>query len=76
MWSNLHDCPCTRDCPDRVPGCHGTCPKYKEWRAMVDDAKKAATVRKESRCLTHAAVKAYRKHCLRDRSGAYKKFSQ
>lgn len=27
------DCPCTRDCPDRVSGCHCKCPKYKDWVA-------------------------------------------
>lgn len=23
--------PCTKDCPDRVPGCHGKCPAYMEY---------------------------------------------
>lgn len=25
--------PCSRDCPDRSAGCHGTCEKYAEWSA-------------------------------------------
>ena len=37
MTDNI--CPC-KPCvpPERHPGCHATCPKYKEWR-MAEDAK-------------------------------------
>ena len=32
------DC-CTRDCPERIPGCHSTCKRYKEKRAEFDKKK-------------------------------------
>ena len=75
MWKN-DDCPCVRDCPDRVPACHGSCPKYKEWSAKRDAAKKAAVIRHEGRCMTQAGLKAHWKRCRKDRTGAFKKFSQ
>ena len=25
--------PCGRDCPEREPGCHGSCEKYQAWKA-------------------------------------------
>lgn len=28
--------PCTQDCPDRSPECHGQCQAYKEYRARMD----------------------------------------
>ena len=28
--------PCARDCPDRSPTCHATCPRYAEYRAARD----------------------------------------
>lgn len=30
---------CGRDCPDRKPGCHGQCEKYKKERAAYDKRK-------------------------------------
>lgn len=75
MWSDLKNCPCTRECPDRVPACHGKCPKYKEWTEKRDAAKKEANIRKEGRCLTEARRKANWKSRRRDNSGAFKKFS-
>lgn len=32
--------PC-KDCPDRVPGCHGSCDRYKEWKQRLDELNKA-----------------------------------
>lgn len=32
---------CCKDCPDRYPGCHGQCEKYKAERAVYDAQKKA-----------------------------------
>lgn len=34
---NSNNCPC-KECPDRVPdpNCHGTCERYKAWRAKMD----------------------------------------
>ena len=31
--------PCTRDCPDRVPGCHDHCKRYIEKKAVLDELK-------------------------------------
>lgn len=31
---------CCKDCPDRFPGCHGQCEKYKTERAAYDAQKK------------------------------------
>lgn len=31
--------PCHR-CSDRVPGCHGSCPRYKAWKDEAAVAKK------------------------------------
>lgn len=31
----MKDSPC-KDCPNRTPGCHGTCDGYKEFRATLD----------------------------------------
>jgi hypothetical protein len=28
---------CCRDCPDRFPGCHGQCEKYRKERAEYDE---------------------------------------
>lgn len=57
---------CCKDCPDRHPGCHGSCEKYKAQRAEYD-AKKAECMEKyniaaglyEQR--TNAVFKAYAK---------------
>jgi hypothetical protein len=27
-------CPCTRECPNRTPYCHGTCQAFKEWQIV------------------------------------------
>ena len=24
------------ECPDRAPGCHGSCERYKEWKAPLE----------------------------------------
>lgn len=40
------DC-CTKDCPDRVPGCHGSRKKYKDKRAEFDEKKAAEDLRNE-----------------------------
>jgi hypothetical protein len=36
---------CCKDCPDRYPGCHGSCEKYKEQRAKYD-AEKAEVMKR------------------------------
>ena len=76
MWRDIDNCPCQRDCPDRMPACHGSCPKYKEWTVKRDAAKKVAALQHERYCMTDAARKAYWNKCRRDPSKAYKKFSQ
>ena len=30
---------CCYGCPDRTPGCHGSCEEYKAWRAEYDAQK-------------------------------------
>ena len=75
MWSDNRDCPCTRDCPDRVPACHASCPKYKEWRAMIDIKKKEGTLRQVGRQWTAAQRKSIWKSYRRGYPGAYKKVS-
>lgn len=32
--------PC-KDCPDRIPGCHGSCDRYKEWKQRLDELNRA-----------------------------------
>ena len=75
MQNNRYDCPCTRDCPDRVPGCHGTCPKYKAWTEKRDAEKKARAEYNERYVLTAHSEKAVRKSCLRHNSYGHKEFS-
>ena len=75
MQNNRYNCPCTRDCPDRVPGCHGTCPKYKAWTERCDVEKKARTAYNERFALTAHSEKAVRKSCLRHNSYGHKDFS-
>lgn len=41
---------CCKDCPDRIPGCHGSCEKYKQEKAEYD-----ATMEEQNR---KKAVKA------------------
>ncbi len=24
------------ECPERTPGCHGSCPRYQEWKAPLE----------------------------------------
>lgn len=74
MWKN-NDCPCTKECPDRIPGCHGTCPKYKAWAEKRAAAKKAQAVYAERYAITDSKKKAMWAFCRRDYSGANKKFS-
>lgn len=31
--------PCKRDCPDRSAECHGSCEKYREFKAKMDEAR-------------------------------------
>ncbi len=33
----MKDAPC-RFCEERYPGCHGSCPRYREWREPFDNA--------------------------------------
>lgn len=76
MKNDYYNGPCSRDCPDRTPGCHGTCPRYKEWVAKREAEKIVRAAYKERYALTHAAVKAMWKSTRRDNSSTYKKFSQ
>lgn len=32
--------PC-KDCPDRIPGCHGSCDRYKKWKERLEEVNKA-----------------------------------
>jgi flavorubredoxin len=76
MWQN-HDCPCKKDCPDRVPACHGSCEKYKAWAAKRAEDKKAYAIYKERYMSTNAQKKAIWLRYRRDHYGkATKKFSQ
>jgi hypothetical protein len=75
MWQTK-DCPCNRECPDRVPACHGSCEKYKAWAAKRVEEKKAYAVYQERYMATDAQKKARWKSFRRDNSGATKKFSQ
>lgn len=38
-YNSGHCITCCFDCPDRHPGCHGTCEKYKKQRAEWDAKK-------------------------------------
>ena len=69
-----NDCPCTKDCPDRSPTCHGTCPKYKAWVEKREAKKKAAAVDRERYALTHSQKKAYQRASQRKSTGVFKKF--
>ena len=39
--SPTRELPPCKDCPDRVPGCHGSCGRYKEWKQRLDELNKA-----------------------------------
>lgn len=32
--------PCTKDCPNRCPGCHDACEKYLDYKANLHQTKK------------------------------------
>lgn len=32
--------PC-KDCPDRIPGCHDSCDRYKEWKSQLEKLNEA-----------------------------------
>lgn len=74
MWKN-NDCPCTKDCPDRIPACHGSCPRYKAWSEKREAAKKAHAVYVERYAITDSKKRAMWSYSRRDYSGAKKKFS-
>ena len=74
MWKN-NDCPCTKDCPDRVPACHATCPKYKQWSEKRAADKKAQAKHAERYADTESKKRARWASYRRDYSGAKKKFS-
>ena len=75
MQNDRYNCPCTRDCPDRVPGCHGTCPKYKAWTERRSVEKKARAEYNERCAPTARSVKVIWKSCLRNYSYGHKEFS-
>lgn len=57
--------PC-KDCPERHPGCHGTCERgYREWRAMYEAAKARERRGVEA---THMIVEAIQKNKKRTRN--------
>ena len=74
MWKN-NGCPCTKDCPDRIPGCHGKCPKYNAWAEKRAAAKKEYAIAKERYAMTDSKSKAMNRYYRFDYSGASKKFS-
>jgi hypothetical protein len=39
--SPTRELPPCKDCPDRIPGCHGSCDRYKEWKQRLDELNKA-----------------------------------
>ena len=39
--SPTRELPPCKDCQDRVPGCHGFCDRYKEWKLRLDELNKA-----------------------------------
>ena len=73
MWPPK-DCPCTPDCIERTPTCHGSCKKYETWSAKRAEEKKAYTVYQERYKATHAQKKALWLSRRRDNSHAFKKF--
>lgn len=73
MWRN-DDCPCTQDCPDRDPYCHGSCKKYEAWVVKRAEAKKARAIYMERYKVTNAQKKAIWLAKRRDNYHAYKKF--
>ena len=44
MQSSKSPCYLRDPCPDRKPGCHASCKKFKEWSA--EEAKKKEVIRK------------------------------
>lgn len=54
--------PCTRDCPDRIPGCHGSCEKYKTWKAEIE-ARNQAIKQSRGPDVTTAASKSRNRRC-------------
>ena len=40
MKINPLEPPCTKDCPNRLVGCHSMCGAYLSYRRAADDAKK------------------------------------
>ena len=65
---------CCKNCPDREPGCHGKCEKYKQQREEYD-AEKAETMKKfetacglyEQRCHSIYKISARRKYQNRNK---------
>lgn len=74
MWRN-NDCPCTKDCPDRDPYCHGLCEKYAKWAKQREADKIAHAIRMEGVAMTHAQKHKYWDHIKRDHSRPTKKFT-
>ena len=52
-----YDFPCTPDCVDRKPGCHGKCKRYLEARARRDAQNAARFAKHERESYTIDAVK-------------------
>lgn len=48
-WKNMKDNPCTRECPNRKPGCHGSCEDYQAYKKRNEDQKKAQALEKETK---------------------------
>ena len=42
--------PCKKDCPDRNSTCHGSCPRYKEFKEFLAKEKEAIEKRKQTDC--------------------------
>lgn len=66
--------PC-KDCPDRYPGCHDSCEKYKCWKDELAAVKKDLRLKNSSHLYNYAAKQRVWRSYRRDNSHAYKKFS-
>lgn len=54
--------PCTPSCKERSVTCHGTCAKYKTWRAEFDERKKLENTNRMRYCLANEPYGFGRSH--------------
>lgn len=58
-------CPCTRECPDRIAGCHAECERYKEYEFERNKRYRNDTISSRAKINTAGKEKCTRRH-LRD----------